>query len=228
MGLSADSDPGDLLASIAESLLAEPDFPHTAEQVVTFARETLAIDYAGITQVEDDRICTLVASDPLVEKADQLQLELDDGPCRDTAWQQQTLLVDDIRSDTRWPKWAAQVSALGFASLLAVQLGMRGRQFAALNLYCAGPRRFDTDEVAFAHLFGRHAAVALMAAQQEQTLSEAVDARTLIGQAQGILMERFGLGPDKAFGVLRRYSQDYNIKLRKVAEDLVSSGRLPG
>jgi GAF domain-containing protein len=228
MGLSADSDPGDLLASIAESLLAEPDFPHTAEQVVTFARETLAIDYAGITQVEDDRICTLVASDPLVEKADQLQLELDDGPCRDTAWQQQTLLVDDIRSDTRWPKWAAQVSALGFASLLAVQLGMRGRQFAALNLYCAGPRRFDTDEVAFAHLFGRHAAVALMAAQQEQTLSEAVDARTLIGQAQGILMERFGLGPDKAFGVLRRYSQDYNIKLRKVAEDLVRSGRLPG
>jgi GAF domain-containing protein len=228
MGLSADSDPGDLLASIAESLLAEPDFPHTAEQVVTFARETLAIDYAGITQVEDDRICTLVASDPLVEKADQLQLELDDGPCRDTAWQQQTLLVDDIRSDTRWPKWAAQVSALGFASLLAVQLGMRGQQFAALNLYCAGPRRFDTDEVAFAHLFGRHAAVALMAAQQEQTLSEAVDARTLIGQAQGILMERFGLGPDKAFGVLRRYSQDYNIKLRKVAEDLVRSGRLPG
>ncbi|HEX2175439.1 MAG TPA: GAF and ANTAR domain-containing protein [Nocardioidaceae bacterium] len=232
--LPSGSDPGDLLASIAESLEAEPDLPHTAEQVLTFAQETLSIDHAGITVINGNgnngggTVTTLVSSDPVVEKADELQVELDEGPCRDAAWEQQTLLVSDLATDERWPCWAPQAGALGLGSILAVELTLRGRRFGALNLYCAEPRVFDRDEIAFAHLFGRHAAVALAAARQEDTLTEAIDARTLIGQAQGILMERFGLDADKAFDVLRRYSQDFNTKLRTVAEDLVSSRKLPG
>lgn len=224
----------DLLASIAESLLAEPDFPNTAQQVLAFAQKTLTVDYAGITVVYaanggygGNGISTLVFSDPCVERADQLQVELAEGPCRDAAWEQRTLLVPDLAAEPRWPRWAPEANALGLGSILAVELAMRGKRFGALNLYCTEPRSFEPDEVAFAHLFGRHAAVALDAARQEQTLSEAIDARTLIGQAQGILMERFGLDADRAFDVLRRYSQDRNIRLRNLAEELISSRRLP-
>jgi GAF domain-containing protein len=228
-----------VLASIAESLQAEPDLPATAEQVLTHAQETLAFDHAGITVVNGGNgghsnpgdngssIATLVASDPVVEKADELQVQLDEGPCRDAAWEQRTLLVEDLARDGRWPRWAPQVSAMGLGSILAVELGPQGRRFGALNLYCREPRTFAEDEIAFAHIFGRHAGVALAVARQEETLNEAIDARTLIGQAQGILMERFGLEPDKAFDVLRRYSQDSNTKLRTVAEELVSKRRLP-
>jgi GAF domain-containing protein len=230
----------DVLASIAESLQAESDLPGTADQVLTFAQETLTFDHAGITVVNGANggtsgpggpgrnIATLVSSDPVVEKADELQVELDEGPCRDAAWAQHTLIVEDLARDERWPRWAPQASALGLGSILAVELAPAGTRLGALNLYSREPRRFDEDEIAFAHVFGKHAAVALAAARQEETLNEAIDARTLIGQAQGILMERFDLGPEKAFDVLRRYSQDYNTKLRIVAEDLVRSRKLPG
>jgi GAF domain-containing protein len=224
-----ETDPGDLLASLAEVLLQERDFPHTAEQVVVFARETLTVDYAGITVMNGDGgdLVTTAASDPVVEKADQLQVELDEGPCRDAAWHQHTLVVADLSTDDRWPRWTPRATTLGLSSILAVEMTLRDRPFAALNLYCARPRRFDADEIAFAHLFGRHAAVALAAARKEDTLAEAVDARTLIGQAQGILMERFGLDANQAFDVLRRYSQDNNTKLRAVAEHVVSNRTLP-
>lgn len=66
-----------------------------------------------------------------------------------------------------------------------------------------------------------------MSAQRIDSLSDAVDARTLVGQAQGILMERFGLDADQAFAVLRRYSQDHNIRLRHLSKQLVHTRLLP-
>jgi GAF domain-containing protein len=223
------SDAGDLLASIAEALVQERGFPHTAEHVVAFARETLTVDYAGITVMNRDGtdLVTMAASDPVVEKADQLQVEMDEGPCRDSTWHQRTLVVEDLSAEDRWPRWSPRARSLGVTSMLAVEMTIRDRPFAALNLYSVAQRRFGAEEVAFAHLFARHAAVALAAARKEDTLAEAVDARTLIGQAQGILMERFSLDANQAFEVLRRYSQDNNTKLRVVAEHVVSSRTLP-
>jgi AmiR/NasT family two-component response regulator len=75
-------------------------------------------------------------------------------------------------------------------------------------------------------LFADHAAIALARARTEATLWEAIEGRKVIGQAQGILMERFGLTGDQAFAVLRRYSQDSNVKLRDVARKLISTGNL--
>jgi GAF domain-containing protein len=222
-----------LLTSIAETLQARDGYPATAAQVLAFAQQTLGTDHAGITLVQPGNggtvggISTLTASDALVEKADVLQTELGEGPCLENEWPQGKVCCEDLRREHRWPRWAEEVGVLGLRSLLAVELSSRGRRFGALNLYCDEPRCFDEDQVAFAHLFARHAAMALAAARHEETLHEAIDARTLIGQAQGILMERFGLDPDKAFDVLRRYSQDSNVKLRRVAERLVESRRLP-
>ena len=99
---------------------------------------------------------------------------------------------------------------------------------AALNLYAAQPGRFGgDDDLAVAHVLARHAAVALARGRHESNLLQAIDARKLIGQAQGISMERFGLDADRAFAVLRRYSQDNNIKLRDVAQRLIDTRQLP-
>ncbi len=76
-------------------------------------------------------------------------------------------------------------------------------------------------------IFGGHASVALATARNEDSLRQAIDARHVIGQAQGILMERFDLNADQAFSVLRRYSQDKNLKLRAVAEEMIASRVLP-
>jgi AmiR/NasT family two-component response regulator len=58
-------------------------------------------------------------------------------------------------------------------------------------------------------------------------MAQAVDARKLVGQAMGILMERFDVGDDRAFAILKRYSQDTNTKLRDVAQHLIDTRKLP-
>jgi AmiR/NasT family two-component response regulator len=96
-----------------------------------------------------------------------------------------------------------------------------------LGLYSPQPDAFDTDDEAIAHILARHASVALATARHEQTMSAAVDARKLVGQAMGILMERYAVDGDRAFAILKRYSQDTNTKLRDVAQQLIDTRRLP-
>ena len=80
---------------------------------------------------------------------------------------------------------------------------------------------FDDDDVAVATIFSRHASVALAAAHNEDGLQVAIDARKLIGQAQGILMERYDIDADRAFTFMRRQSQDRNEKLRDIAQWII-------
>jgi GAF domain-containing protein len=101
------------------------------------------------------------------------------------------------------------------------------RPLGVLSLLSVNPNAFDRDDIAVGHMLARHAAVAVANATNEQNLRAAIDSRKLVGQAQGILMERYRLDADQAFAVLRRYSQDYNIKLREVAQRLIETRELP-
>ena len=101
--------------------------------------------------------------------------------------------MTDTAADTRWPHWAAGMRDLNLGSVLAVRLWTSQSTLGALNLYACSPRWFDPDALAVAEVVGRHASIALSSARQEESLWQAIDARTLIGQAQGILMERFAL-----------------------------------
>ncbi|WP_036555893.1 GAF and ANTAR domain-containing protein [Nocardioides insulae] len=216
-------------ARLAAELHAAPSVTETAEQVVGYAREQLDADHAGITLIQrGGRLKTVAPTSDVVVKVDELQYELKEGSCVDSAWEGETLRAPRLATDPRWPKWGPRAAALGVASVLAISLpDVGGRRVGALNLFWEQSREFSEDEVAFAHVFGRHAAVALATTLQETNLRIALDTRKRIGQAQGILMERFGLDADQSFQVLRRYSQDHNRKLREVAEDLVLTRRLP-
>ena len=213
-----------------ERLHQAPDPAHTAAEVVDYARDQLDADYAGITLIRSGgRLETVAPTDPLVEEADLLQYELGEGPCHDSAWQGQTFVSQDLAADTRWPLWAPKAVALGIGSALGAELPSKtgDRRLGAMNLYWAQPRVFTSEELAFAHLLTRHAALALVASLTVEGLNLALDGRKRIGQAQGILMERHHLNEDQAFAVLRRYSQDHNIKLRDLAEQLVRDRQLP-
>lgn len=96
-----------------------------------------------------------------------------------------------------------------------------------LSLFSKRQRDFSDDDVTFAHIFARHAARALQTAEDDANLMVALDGQKLIGQAQGILMERFGVGDTRAFAILKQYSQDHNIKLHQVAAELAATRRLP-
>jgi GAF domain-containing protein len=116
----------------------------------------------------------------------------------------------------------------GIRSVLATPLRTAEQTLGSLGLHDLRAGHFTDDDLEIAHVLARHAAVALDAARDHDNLWRAIGSRHLIGMAQGILMERFDIDADEAFAVLRRYSQDGNIKLHAVAEHVVATRRPPG
>ena len=224
--MAPDLDPHEF-AELAKALHAAPTTDRTAEEVVGFAVQQMDADHAGIAVLHRRaRLQTIAATDPVVREIDALQAEFQEGPYRED--HSEALIVADVRSDPRWPRWGPKAADLGVVSLLAVDFtNSGGRPAGFINLYWRQSRRFQPDDIAFANIFARHAALALSSSLEIAGLSLALDGRKLIGQAQGILMERYGLDDSRAFELLRRYSQDHNLKLREVAEHLVNTRKLP-
>jgi GAF domain-containing protein len=202
----------------------------TVDAVVRFALKALGCSYAGVALVTRGRRAEVTAvTDPVVEEIYQLQIAGGYGPLMTALTEQSTVLIRDTLSDHRWPQWAEKVAGLGVRSVLDVPLATRrdSRTVGVLGLYNDRADGFSPDDEAVAHILARHASVALATARHEENMAQAVDARKLIGQAMGMLMERFDMDADRAFAVLRRYSQDHNRKLRDVALELIETRRLP-
>ena len=156
-----------------------------------------------------------------------MQEEVGEGPCLETAFDQHTVLVPDLATDERWPRFSRRAAELGVRSMLSFQLYVEGDNLGALNLFSRSADAFDDRSVLVGELFAAHAAVAYSAAQRESVLERALASRELVGQAQGILMERGRLTADQAFAALQRTSQERNVKLAEVARRLVETGDLP-
>jgi GAF domain-containing protein len=216
------------LAEVARLAVEDSDMENTAEALVAAAMRCVDCDFGGLTVFgPKGQLSTMAATSPVVEQADALQYELAEGPCVAAAWDRETYVSNDVANDPRWPNWGPKAAALGFSSLLATRLSNGDQSVGAMNLYSSRERDFTAEDRDFAQVFAVHATSALLAVRQRENLRVAMDARTLIGQAQGILMERFDIDADKAFAVLRRYSQTRNLKVRHLAAEIVSSRTLP-
>lgn len=213
----------DFFSEMALELHAEPTAERTIERIAEYAMIATTCDDAGIMLVHArNRIETAAATSGRVAESHNLQIVHDEGPCLDALTGSGSYLVADTMTETRWPLWSAEVAQLGIRSALSVRLETRTRRYGSLNLYAAEPNAFDVDDIAVAQIFVRHASVALASAHNEQGLQVAIDARKLIGQAQGLLMQRYSIDGDRAFEVLRRQSQEDNVKLREVADRVVT------
>ena len=189
--------------------------------------------YASVSLVLQRRqVETPVYTDDRALWTDQLQYELGAGPYLDAVWHQDVFHIDDLTTEPLYGEWSRRVVAeTGIRSSLSLQLFTDPEaviSLGALNLYSAHPRVFDSDTRAEAVAFAAHAAIALESAQTEAHLRSGLVTRTVIGQAEGILMERLKITADQAFGVLSRLSQHSNVKLRDVARNLVETGEIPG
>jgi transcriptional regulator with GAF, ATPase, and Fis domain len=230
--MSEMSDFNERLAAIARDLVSEPDMQATLQRVVEAAADNLDGEvWASVSLVKQRReVQTPATTDDRAGRADRLQYELEEGPCLDAIWEHETFQIDDMLTEERYPRWARAVAEeTDIRSSLSLQLftDVEHNSLGALNLYSPEPTAFDEETRGEGLAFAAQAAVALRSAQTEEHLRSAMATRTLIGQAQGILMERLKITPDQAFGVLSRLSQDSNMKLREVAQRLVETGEIP-
>lgn len=221
-------DSSTFFSQMALDLHDEPTAERTIERIAEYARIATSCDDAGIMLVHArNQIETAAATSQRVGESHNLQIVHDEGPCLDAIEGEAIYQSRDLGNDPRWLKWGPSVAELGIRSVLSVRLETRARRYGSLNLYANRIDAFDEDDLAVATIFVRHAAVALANAHNEEGLQVAIDARKLIGQAQGILMERFDLDADRAFDFLRRQSQAHNVKLRYVAEWVVEHRNSP-
>ena len=227
----AAADMAETFARLALELHDADGVEETIEAVVQFALQALNCSYAGVALTARGGQAEVAAvTDPVVADVYDLQLSSSVGPLVTVLRERTTVLIRDTTTDDRWPVWAAKVAALGVRSVLDVPL-LTGsdttRTVGVLGLYSPIADAFGEDDEAIAHILARHAAVAVASARHDETMTTAVDARKLVGQAMGILMERFDVDSDRAFAILQRYSQDNNIKLRDVAQQLIDTRKLP-
>ncbi|WP_152364463.1 GAF and ANTAR domain-containing protein [Microlunatus speluncae] len=202
----------------------------TVEAVATFALQALGATSAAILLGKHpERLQIATSTDAAIARIAETCDTC--GPIQ-TAFDASTAVtVADLTTETAWPDCeplAAAGAESGLRSLLAVRLLIGTRPAGVVLAGHPESGMFGEDEISIAYIVARHASIAVTRARHEETLVEAVDARKLVGQAMGILMERYNLDADRAFDVLARYSQHTNTKLRTVALGLIETRTLPG
>lgn len=246
-GDSPDADPivslADNVSEIIRRLFGPDTVRGTLDQVVVLAGATIEVcDYAGLSLTAAGTgipTATLVPhSHPMAAEMDELQRRNNEGPCLDAISHNTSFYAEDLETDERWPSFSPAASAKGVRSLLALPLSNTMQSstatYGALNLYATYPGAFGVVERSKGTLLAAIAGSAISATKthvdaerKAQNLQAALLSRTIIGQAQGILMERERITADQAFDILRRASQHLNRKLREIAQDIVETGERP-
>jgi GAF domain-containing protein len=133
----------------------------------------------------------------------------------------QTFHIADLENDFRWPKYRKDALAeTPIRSIMAFQLFIADRSMGALNVYAEEPGAFDDETEEIGLIFATHSALAWNSARRDEQFQRALASRDVIGQAKGMVMERYNIGAIQAFDMLKKLSQDSNVPLARIAEEL--------
>jgi GAF domain-containing protein len=234
-GECVDTNPAEL-AAFVQSLAQRPGLPEASASVLEHAKKIFGADHAALFLIVEAGVIDVAATTDLVaDRMAELLLvnsrvgeDGGQGPALSATFDQCTVIVPDVRTSDRLPGYADDAVDEGVLSVLSVPLSHASQPLGAISMYFQLPQEFTREEVDRAETFAAHVSVVLGSMREEAQLRVAVLSKHLIGQAQGILMERYDLTSGQAFGVLRRYSQTANRKLREVAEQVVATRGLPG
>jgi transcriptional regulator with GAF, ATPase, and Fis domain len=214
------------LAVAARRLQAAATADDLLRQIVDMAVVSVeGCRYAGVSTYQDGRLSSPVVSDPAVLEIDALQYQIDVGPCL-AAMRGPDVLVDapDLEHDPRFAPFGRQAAEHGCRAVLAHRLYVDADTLGSLNLYATNPHAYSDGDRQRSTVLAALASLAVNVVRLEvdgEGLRQAVRSRDVIGQAKGILMARHEVSADEAFVMLRQRSNDENLKLRDVAEQLV-------
>jgi GAF domain-containing protein len=216
-------DIAEALAHVARHINQTRSLESTLDTIVdTAVRSLEGMDHVGITiAYRDGRMATRAASDRLVTVLDQLQYDLGEGPCVHAIHHEPVTRIEHAVHEVRWPRFIPAAVGHGLRSQLGLRLYAERETLGSLNMYSTTVDVIDPDVQHMAELFAAHASIALGRARRDEDLTAALLTRKVIGQAIGILMERYDLDEDRAFAYLTRVSSRSNVKLRDVAKEIV-------
>jgi transcriptional regulator with GAF, ATPase, and Fis domain len=212
------------MVELTRNFATGTDLEQTLGSVTAAAVELVeGVDYADVLLIGDGRFRSVQPTSEVATRLDDVQEELRQGPCLQAALSEPLIRCDDLREDPRWPQFAAQAVAAGVHSMLSFQLYTHESGAGALNLFGRVAASFDGESETIGAMLATHAAIALIAADKQHQFESALASRDLIGQAKGIIMERFNVDALRAFELISRLSQNSNTQVRTIAEQIVQS-----
>ena len=217
----------DSIQSAMESLTR--DFADTDEDIgAIIARLTSAavslingVDYADVMLIQDGSFESVAPTDPLITELDAVQMQSGQGPCLEAAVDTSIVRCSDIENDKRWPTFTAAALAAGVHATLSFQLYTNRGGAGALNLFSRRSHSVDPEGEAIGAMLATHAATAMMSVKSGHQFRSALASRDVIGQAKGILMNRFTIDAVRAFELIVKQSQDTNIPVREIAQQII-------
>lgn len=223
----------DEFARLGRFLANEPDSRLPPDRVVRVAARAIPhADACAITLTPSSgRPRTMAATGELPRVVDAIQYATGEGPCLDALEQDDFEMVDDLRTDVRWPAFAKRCTAeTPIRSMLSIRLTLDSKDRAAMNLYGMEPAQFADLDLGVASMLAPFVALSVQSTLHEQrvaNLEVALETSRQIGTAMGILMARQLVTSEQAFELLRDASQHLNRKLRDVAAEVTETGTLP-
>jgi GAF domain-containing protein len=216
------------IAEVVQALYSRSDTDSDtviAELAEHAAVEVPGAQYAGITLTRDAKdIETPAATHLYPVLLDKIQQRHRQGPCLTAAWDEKTIHVADLETDDRFPLYRQDVLAeTPIRAIMAFQLFIAGQTMGALNVYADEPNAFGPETKTIGLIFAAHSSVAWNSARRDEQFKRALASRDVIGQAKGMIMERYGVDAVQAFDLLRKLSQDSNVPLFRIATDLVTA-----
>jgi anti-anti-sigma factor len=218
------------------AILADDDVVDGALRlVVELARATVVgADGVSVSLRRHGRLTTVAASDQTISEMDAHQYATGEGPCVDASLNGHWFHVESLDQETRWPAFVPRAKKLGINAILSTPLMAQSHPVGALNIYSRTPAVFTAKDQELASVFAIEASAILTHAGADvsddelaRRQREALAARRVVALAEGVMMEREGVGPHEAFTILRRFSQRAGRPLIERAEDVVASTRRP-
>jgi GAF domain-containing protein len=218
------------IAELVQNLHSRPDADSDTvldELVEHAAVEIPGAQYAGITVTRNAKhIDTPAATHKWPIMLDEIQQRHREGPCLTAAWDEKTIHVANLETDDRFPLYRRDaLERTPIRTIMAFQLFIADETMGALNVYAETANVFDQTSKDIGRVFAAHSSVAWNAARRDEQFRRALASRDTIGQAKGMIMERYGVDAVQAFEVLRKLSQDSNVPLVQVATELVAKAQ---
>jgi GAF domain-containing protein len=218
-------------ARMSGLLLSEETVESALALISSLARETSpGSSGAGVSVIDDQRRRSSGSTDDRVRAADDLQYELDQGPCLAATAEHRLVRMDDLSEDRRWPRWSESALRLGLRAAMSTALVAADRSLGAIKVYADEPRVFDQHSEQLLTLFAAQAAMLLAHVQRyEQSrrmsdgLREAIHSRDVVSVAKGILMGRHAIDEDAAFGMLLARCEQDGCSIGEAASRTVDS-----
>lgn len=213
------------MAELARAVAGPRSVEEVLSDVTAAVMELIpGADTAGILMIgRGGKFDSLAGVTELPHLLDELQMKFSEGPCVQAALDEVIVRTDDFRSENRWQKYSPAVVELGVLSGLSFKLYTANRTAGALNLFSFKPNAFSGEDETIGTVLASHAAAAILASREGEELQSALTTRDRIGQAKGIIMERYNVDDVRAFEMLRRLSQDSNTRLVDIAQRVIDT-----